>query len=892
MVRRYSSVSADFQSRNKRLEEGNSGAKSSWRWFDLVKSAPAVQSLASRTENTKKKSKELEEKETIVGCCHCCGIVLTYPSDAGKYRCSVCNTTNMLASLESVLKLRLASQKGDDFPHVLSYRYVKKLVDNCLDNANTLTEDGQPKSTHEIFEPLLNYLLGAFKSIECLNNSFKINKRSTHLHYSKFNLNREDIRATFELLSKLPTRRPLYYSLTSASESLKRVYITSNSPKDLIWILVLFEIPFLSRALVNNHNSIVDDPEIKNLCYDILKRCLGLMANLGCTVADNYITSWFSLLTGDEFIQKVDLINLYITFQLKRYYYIANNPELLRRRSTSAVPSSSNRGHPSDNEYIESLRIKDELQLVPEGRSSIFNIPVAESIGTSLPLRTSSKKRNDSKIKVHQYGGDWHIKSASIVLLAFLRANSIRHEKVPIHTFYNSLVDFVNIKMDFDSWQSTKKTSKTSPAKSQSNVPEIQTVIEYIHGVSQFDSSSYFFCLYPFLVSLGAKISVLEYEARRQMERKAEEAFINSLDRKVAIDVYFKVKVRRDFIVQDSLRAIQLNQQNLKKSLRVQFIDEPGIDAGGLKKEWFLLLSRALFSPQAGMLSCIEGSNLLWFNIVPIDNSEMYYLFGVVLGLAIYNSTILDLNLPMALYKLLLGKTVNFEDYKQIFPDSASNLNKLRDFDDDTLSELDLTFEVTYSNLFGRNYTQELILNGSNVTVTAANRDKYIERYSQFFLWDGIIRQALTFVRGFNNVVGGNALSLFLPEEINLLICGSSETRIDIDILMSVTKYIGWPNRNEAIASPLVQWFWEILRSASFSYHKKFLIFVTGSDRVPATGLQNLTFRLSRIGKDSNKLPIAHTCFNELALFDYSSKLKLTTKLNVAVYESSGFGIK
>lgn len=44
---------------------------------------------------------------------------------------------------------------------------------------------------------------------------------------------------------------------------------------------------------------------------------------------------------------------------------------------------------------------------------------------------------------------------------------------------------------------------------------------------------------------------------------------------------------------------------DLKKSLRIEFIGEDGVDAGGLRKEWFLLLVRQLFDPQFGTYSTL-----------------------------------------------------------------------------------------------------------------------------------------------------------------------------------------------------------------------------------------------------------------------------------------------
>lgn len=47
---------------------------------------------------------------------------------------------------------------------------------------------------------------------------------------------------------------------------------------------------------------------------------------------------------------------------------------------------------------------------------------------------------------------------------------------------------------------------------------------------------------------------------------------------------------------------IQLSakQGSLRKKLKVQFYGEPGLDMGGLTKEWFQLLIRKIFHPDYG----------------------------------------------------------------------------------------------------------------------------------------------------------------------------------------------------------------------------------------------------------------------------------------------------
>ena len=42
--------------------------------------------------------------------------------------------------------------------------------------------------------------------------------------------------------------------------------------------------------------------------------------------------------------------------------------------------------------------------------------------------------------------------------------------------------------------------------------------------------------------------------------------------------------------------------EEIKKGLRIEFRGEEGIDAGGLRKEWFLLLVRDVFNPEHGKI--------------------------------------------------------------------------------------------------------------------------------------------------------------------------------------------------------------------------------------------------------------------------------------------------
>lgn len=50
---------------------------------------------------------------------------------------------------------------------------------------------------------------------------------------------------------------------------------------------------------------------------------------------------------------------------------------------------------------------------------------------------------------------------------------------------------------------------------------------------------------------------------------------------------------------------------------------------------------------------------------------KWFHLIGIICGLAIYNSTVVDLHFPLALYKKLLDVSPTLEDLKELSPTEA-----------------------------------------------------------------------------------------------------------------------------------------------------------------------------------------------------------------------------
>ncbi|RIB00822.1 hypothetical protein C2G38_1993792 [Gigaspora rosea] len=380
---------------------------------------------------------------------------------------------------------------------------------------------------------------------------------------------------------------------------------------------------------------------------------------------------------------------------------------------------------------------------------------------------------------------------------------------------------------------------------------KVMALFYYISLIDDFNtwelrSGKFTFCQYPFLVSMGGKTSIMEYDAKRQMESKAKEAIFSFLFQKRAATPHLILKVRRDYLIEDSLSQISENEMELKKSLRIEFVGEVGVDGGGLRKEWFLLLVRHLFDPKFGMFTWDEDSRLCWFNPASFEPSDQFYLVGVVIGLAIYNSTILDVHFPLACYKKLLNVPVGLEDLKEFRPAFARGLEQLLSFEGDVESTYCRDFVGEYE-VFDEIKRVPLKPNGQNIPVTNDNRKEYVERYVNFILNESVTKQFEPFRRGFNHVCSGNALSLFQPEEIELLVRGSAEP-LEIEQLRSVTIYEGFREDEVTIIN-----FWAIFKAMNPIMQRKLLTFVTGTDRIPGTGCANLSFKISYYGEDCER---------------------------------------
>ncbi|KAI7868452.1 hypothetical protein BDF14DRAFT_1982473 [Spinellus fusiger] len=401
------------------------------------------------------------------------------------------------------------------------------------------------------------------------------------------------------------------------------------------------------------------------------------------------------------------------------------------------------------------------------------------------------------------------------------------------------------------------------------------------------DHKGFSFCDYSFILNPAVKADILKVESVFQMRHELQDAFFRTLLQGVN-SPYLVLEIRRDHIISDALQQLYTKSiHDLKKQLRVQFVGEEGVDEGGVQKEFFQLIVRELFDLKYDMFSFNDESRLYWFSTNPnLDDHALqeYRLAGLLLGLAVYNSVILDIHFPRALYKKLMNVDVDLEDLKQLDPSLGKGLERLLSFDGVVESEYERYFQVDIRSC-GNVHTYDLKPSGSSILLTRDNREEFVKLYIKFVLETSIEKSFSAFVQGFRLVCQDSAIKIFRPEEIEQLICGCSD--LDFEALEKSTVYDGgWTNE-----SPIIKYFWEIVHAFSYHEKKKLLFFATGSDRAPIGGLSKLQFVIAKNGGDSDRLPTSHTCYNVLLLCEYSSKEKLRERLLTSISNSEGFGM-
>ncbi|KAJ7647304.1 hypothetical protein FB45DRAFT_975025 [Roridomyces roridus] len=338
-----------------------------------------------------------------------------------------------------------------------------------------------------------------------------------------------------------------------------------------------------------------------------------------------------------------------------------------------------------------------------------------------------------------------------------------------------------------------------------------------------------------------------------------------------------QLNVRRARVFEDSFQHLQRKTGDQIKhgKLSVRFYDEEGVDAGGVTREWFQILARQMFDPNNALFQPCAADRLTyqpnknsWVNP---EHLSFFKFVGRVIGKAIYDGRLLDAYFARSLYRQLLGKPVDYKDVEWVDPEYYNSLCWILENDP---TPLDLTFSVE-ADEFGVNRIVSLKEGGDGISVTQENKREFVQLSAQYRLYSSIKDQIENLSTGFYEIIPKDLIQIFNEQELELLISGTPD--IDVDEWRAATEYNGYTS-----SDPNIVWWWRALKS--FNRDERAKVPLGGfTDLQGVQGVQR--FSIHRAYGESDRLPQAHTCFNQIDLPQYSSYEMLRQQLLLAIIE-------
>lgn len=97
-----------------------------------------------------------------------------------------------------------------------------------------------------------------------------------------------------------------------------------------------------------------------------------------------------------------------------------------------------------------------------------------------------------------------------------------------------------------------------------------------------------------------------------------------------AAATHLYLTVRREHVIEDTLEQIKQRLADLKKPLKVKFMNEEGVDQGGVTKEFCQLVVHELFRPEMGLFVYDNDNRHIWFDSHVRHKRHLFELTGLV----------------------------------------------------------------------------------------------------------------------------------------------------------------------------------------------------------------------------------------------------------------------
>ncbi|KAF5212178.1 putative E3 ubiquitin-protein ligase [Clavispora lusitaniae] len=381
---------------------------------------------------------------------------------------------------------------------------------------------------------------------------------------------------------------------------------------------------------------------------------------------------------------------------------------------------------------------------------------------------------------------------------------------------------------------------------------------------------------------------VLEFDNKKNY-------FDRQLHEGVTSNEKLSISIRRDQVFLDSYRGLFFKSVDTFRNavLEINFKGEAGVDAGGVTREWYQVLSRQMFNPDYALFTAVASDETTFHpnrtSYINPEHLSFFKFIGRIIGKAIFDNCFLDCHFSRAVYKKILDRPVSLKDMENLDLEYFKSLMWMLENDITDIITEDFSVET---DDYGEHKIIDLIPNGRNIPVTEENKQEYVRLVVEYRLQTSVAEQMNNFITGFHEIIPRDLVAIFDEQELELLISGLPD--IDVQDWQNNTTYVNYSPSSEQI-----QWFWRSVKSFDNEERAKLLQFATGTSKVPLNGFKELRganggckFSIHRDYGSTDRLPSSHTCFNQIDLPAYETYETLRGSLLLAITEGhEGFGL-
>lgn len=365
--------------------------------------------------------------------------------------------------------------------------------------------------------------------------------------------------------------------------------------------------------------------------------------------------------------------------------------------------------------------------------------------------------------------------------------------------------------------------------------------------------------------------------------------------------------INRQNILEDSYQQFMTTKGfNIRRPIRIYFIDEVASDAGGVYRDWYSCLFKSIFSKEKKLFrknpnNAIGGESYLLYPKYKGMKINYYEFFGRLVTKALVDMmNIENIVLNRIIFKVLMKRPINLDDLRYYDLSLYQSLKYIQETDVDKNEEFkEFKFVWTIRDENNNKSEVELVPGWGNVSLNENNKLLFIDKVIYQETIKPYEEQINYIKKGVETLMGDEIRGVFSIEELNFLISG--QPQIEINDWQENTVYKGEYNQNH----PTIKIFWEVIKSLTHPQLSKFLEFSTGSSSVPMDGFASLKGTGGMIQKFtiepySNfsaidpceyefRLIEAKTCFNRILLPKYKNKYEMEKALTIILNNDTSF---